>query len=218
MYAINGGHCCHIGDPFSFFFGWALLSCFHITAILIVLNGMMFVHECYWYLWLYPAVALLILSLRSRRNTQSAFKISCFALLILLVRSRRNGPERAERAAAKAAADTRWACLLFGFGVNPSYGLLSGPSPAWCLVFFMFPPACYAPVRCRKLGAEVRSSCTLQHGVIPIGSSVPPLECETSSICECASRLAFLLLIVAPTWLIPSAGIWYQVLAILTGV
>ena len=65
----------------------------------------------------------------------------------------------------------------------------------------MFPPACYAPVRCRKLGAEVRSSRTLQLRVVPIGGSVPPLKRQTSSICERAlnSRFAFLLLLLLDT-------------------
>ena len=87
----------------------------------------------------------------------------------------------------------------FCFDVKHSYTLLSGPSPAWCLVFFMSLPACHAPVRCRKLGATVQSSCTLQLGVVPIRGSVPPLERENSTRGGRASRSAFLILIVAPT-------------------
>ena len=41
-----------------------------------------------------PPVALLILLLRSRRNTQSAVEFSAVALLTLLLRSRRSEPER----------------------------------------------------------------------------------------------------------------------------
>ena len=63
----------------------------------------------------------------------------------------------------------------------------------------MLPPACHAPVRGRKIGGEVRSSCTLQLGAIPIEGSVPPLERETSLICERSSRSALVLFVVAPT-------------------
>ena len=30
-YAVISGHCCHFGDPFSYFFGWALLPCYRIN-------------------------------------------------------------------------------------------------------------------------------------------------------------------------------------------
>ena len=63
----------------------------------------------------------------------------------------------------------------------------------------MFCAACYAPVRCRKLGAEVRFFRTLQLGVVPSGGGVPLPERKTFSIFERASRFAFLLLMVAST-------------------
>ena len=44
----------------------------------------------------------------------------------------------------------------------------------------MFCPACYAPVRCRKLGAEVRFFRPLQLGVVPRGGGVPLLDSKHS--------------------------------------
>ena len=34
-YAISSRRCCRFGDPFSFFFGWALLPCYRISAVML---------------------------------------------------------------------------------------------------------------------------------------------------------------------------------------
>lgn len=102
-------------------------------------------------LLLSPDVTFIIIILRSGRNTQSAWKFSCWWPPHPTSAFQTNEPDRPEpvaakeQALAKVAADTGWACFQFGFDANRSCWLLPRPSRAWCSVFFIFSPACCAP-------------------------------------------------------------------------